>query len=190
MSEILSFMLSVLVNLWFLIGMGCYALSIGLWLIVLVQARGQCSFPLLSIGYVITAVVGYFFLSENVGLLRVGGIALFARPRPDLAKRLRPAMRHVITGGSGFTGQALTTLLAARGAEVVTSILSRRVPPLQTSHFYSKRMSREVRALQQLAIGVRTDVVYHLAARQFGGGSQTGGDLWFAEVTSRGTEMS
>jgi nucleoside-diphosphate-sugar epimerase len=28
-------------------------------------------------------------------------------------------MRHIITGGSGFTGRALTALLLARGAEVI-----------------------------------------------------------------------
>jgi multidrug transporter EmrE-like cation transporter len=56
--------------------MTCYAVSIGVWLIVLSKLEVSVAYPLLSIGYVITAVVGLFFLGENVTLLRVFGIAL------------------------------------------------------------------------------------------------------------------
>ena len=56
--------------------MTCYAVSIGAWLIVLAKLEVSVAYPLLSIGYVITAFVGFFFLGENVTLLRVLGIAV------------------------------------------------------------------------------------------------------------------
>lgn len=34
------------------------------------------AYPLLSIGYIITAIIGYYFLGENVNLTRIAGIAL------------------------------------------------------------------------------------------------------------------
>jgi multidrug transporter EmrE-like cation transporter len=68
--------LEILLSPWFIAGMACYALSIGIWLIVLSRLEVSAAYPLLSIGYVITAVVGYFFLNENVDSMRIVGIAL------------------------------------------------------------------------------------------------------------------
>jgi multidrug transporter EmrE-like cation transporter len=75
-SEIISFFLAVFVNLWFYVGMSCYALSIGLWLVVLSKLEVSVAYPLLSIGYVITAVIGFFFLGEDIGMMRIIGLAM------------------------------------------------------------------------------------------------------------------
>lgn len=75
-SDVVRFVLSVALNPWFLGGMTCYALSIGLWLLVLAKTEVSLAYPLLSIGYVITAAVGHFYLGESVGYLRLTGIAL------------------------------------------------------------------------------------------------------------------
>jgi multidrug transporter EmrE-like cation transporter len=75
-SDVVRFLWSIALNPWFLGGMTCYALSIGLWLLVLAKAEVSLAYPLLSIGYLITAVVGYFYLGESVGYLRLIGIAL------------------------------------------------------------------------------------------------------------------
>jgi len=56
--------------------MTCYALSIGIWLIVLGKTEVSLAYPLLSIGYIITAIIGYYILGENVNLTRIAGIAL------------------------------------------------------------------------------------------------------------------
>ena len=72
----LGFAFSLLLNPWFLAGMTCYALSIGIWLIVLGKTEVSLAYPLLSIGYIITAIIGYYFLGENVNLTRIAGIAL------------------------------------------------------------------------------------------------------------------
>ena len=64
------------VNPFFLLGMLCYAVSIVVWLLVLSKLEVSLAYPFLSIGYVITAVIGYFFMGEAVTLPRVAGIGL------------------------------------------------------------------------------------------------------------------
>jgi multidrug transporter EmrE-like cation transporter len=63
-------------NVWLLAGMACYAASIGLWLVVLARVQVSIAYPMLSIGYIIAAVLGFMFLGESVGVARVIGIAL------------------------------------------------------------------------------------------------------------------
>jgi multidrug transporter EmrE-like cation transporter len=70
------FAFAVVTNPWFILGMACYAVSIGVWLIVLSKVEVSAAYPLLSIGYVITAVVGVLFLGEHVTLARIAGIGL------------------------------------------------------------------------------------------------------------------
>ncbi|WP_066566343.1 SMR family transporter [Snodgrassella sp. CFCC 13594] len=69
------FGIHLLVNMWFLLGMACYAVSIGLWMGVLGKVEVSLAYPLLSIGYVITAVIGYFFMHEDVNMIRIIGLA-------------------------------------------------------------------------------------------------------------------
>tara|TARA_R110002020_G_scaffold316899_2_gene532247 strand:- start:12082 stop:12456 length:375 start_codon:yes stop_codon:yes gene_type:complete len=71
-----SFGFSLATNAWFIAGMACYVVSIGIWMIVLGKVEVSVAYPLLSIGYVITAIIGYFYLGEDVNALRIAGIAL------------------------------------------------------------------------------------------------------------------
>jgi multidrug transporter EmrE-like cation transporter len=66
---------SVGTSVWVWGGMMCYAVSILLWLGVLSRLQVSVAYPFLSIGYVIAAIVGFFYLGESVGLLRMSGIA-------------------------------------------------------------------------------------------------------------------
>jgi len=75
-TNVIGFAYSLLLSYWFLAGMTCYAVSIGSWMIVLAKTEVSLAYPLLSIGYIMTAIVGYYFLGENVNLARSGGIAL------------------------------------------------------------------------------------------------------------------
>jgi multidrug transporter EmrE-like cation transporter len=75
-SQLISYAFAIVFNPWFIAGMACYAVSIGVWLIVLSKLEVSVAYPLLSVGYVITTLVGFLFLGENVTLLRVFGIAL------------------------------------------------------------------------------------------------------------------
>lgn len=76
MGEWFVFVTKILFNIWFIAGMGCYAISIGLWLVVLGKLEVSIAYPLLSIGYVITAVIGFFFMHEDVNLLRIAGLSM------------------------------------------------------------------------------------------------------------------
>lgn len=73
---VLGFTFAIVTNPWFILGMSCYAVSIGAWLIVLSRTEVSAAYPLLSIGYVITAIAGALFLGEHVSLVRIGGIGL------------------------------------------------------------------------------------------------------------------
>ena len=73
-SDYLYFGYQLILNAWFLTGMCLYAISIGLWMAVLGKTEVSLAYPLLSIGYIITAFIGYFFLHENVNLLRIIGL--------------------------------------------------------------------------------------------------------------------
>lgn len=59
-----------------LAGFVMYALSSLLWLIVLARADISFAFPMISLGFVLTALYGSLCLHENVSLTRMAGIAL------------------------------------------------------------------------------------------------------------------
>jgi len=98
-------------------------------------------------------------------------------------------MRHVITGGSGFTGSALTYQLLERSEEVVNFDL---IPPADPILASSTRFIcgdiRKPHDLAQLKLG-RDDVVYHLASRQVADAvPRLGRDAWFSETNVQGTQ--
>jgi nucleoside-diphosphate-sugar epimerase len=97
-------------------------------------------------------------------------------------------VRHVITGGSGFLGQRLAGLLAAKGAHVVLFDLA--APADQSTRRTSLFVKGDVTApadLDRLELKPG-DVVYHLAARQFGDAVPWRRRYdWFAAVNVTGT---
>jgi multidrug transporter EmrE-like cation transporter len=70
------FFFAVATEPWLIGGLVCYAASLVLWLFVLSHVEVSVAYPFLSIGYVIAAVIGFLFLSENLTASRVFGIAL------------------------------------------------------------------------------------------------------------------
>ena len=74
--DVLRFVLSAALNPFLILGMLCYAVSIVVWLAVLSKLEVTVAYPFLSVGYVITALIGFFVLGENVTLMRAAGIAL------------------------------------------------------------------------------------------------------------------
>jgi nucleoside-diphosphate-sugar epimerase len=97
-------------------------------------------------------------------------------------------MRHVITGGSGFTGLALARRLLEKGAEVVIFDVAPVPPALPASSVqFAEGDVTHPEDLAKLSLGP-ADVVYHLAARQFGAGVPSRGrDGWFSSVNVVGT---
>jgi len=67
---------SMFTNLYVVLGILCFALMIVLWLAAISTLNVSRLYPLTSLAYVITAVVAYIFLKENIGLLRWVGIFL------------------------------------------------------------------------------------------------------------------
>lgn len=95
-------------------------------------------------------------------------------------------MRHVITGGSGFTGSHMASALLKRGERVVVFDLEEPSRVVGSADY----IRGDVRCdgdLKRLDLDT-DDLVYHLAARQFHGRvPRRNRDEWFADVNLRGT---
>lgn len=57
-------------------GMGCYAVSLVVWIMALSRVPVSIAYPMLSIGYVVNALVAYLWLGEDVNSLRMLGIGV------------------------------------------------------------------------------------------------------------------
>ena len=66
--------ISVAGNPYILSGLTCYVISVIIWLLVLSRVEVSYAYPLLSIGYIVTALMGRFFFNEAMGLMRWTGI--------------------------------------------------------------------------------------------------------------------
>lgn len=59
-----------------LAGLLCYVVSVTVWLLVLSRVEVSYAYPLLSIGYIVTAFAGLLFFNEGIGATRWAGIAV------------------------------------------------------------------------------------------------------------------
>ena len=66
----------ILTNVYVLLGLLLYAVSAFLWLGALSTLDVSFMYPLLSLAYVITAILAFVVLKENITLIRWVGIAL------------------------------------------------------------------------------------------------------------------
>jgi multidrug transporter EmrE-like cation transporter len=57
-------------------GLGCYVLSVVLWLVALSRVEVSVAYPMLSLGYVVNAVAAWSLFGESLGPARWAGIAL------------------------------------------------------------------------------------------------------------------
>jgi multidrug transporter EmrE-like cation transporter len=63
-------------NLFVLGGLLCYVVSVAVWLLVLSRVEVSFAYPLLSVGYIVNAVAGYYLFQENLSLTRITGILI------------------------------------------------------------------------------------------------------------------
>jgi multidrug transporter EmrE-like cation transporter len=63
-------------NLFVLAGLACYVVSVGVWLLVLSRVEVSFAYPLLSVGYIVNALAGYYLFQENLSLTRITGILI------------------------------------------------------------------------------------------------------------------
>ena len=68
--------MKAILNPFIIIGMLCYVTSFAVWLIVLSRVEVSLAYPMLSIGYIVTAIVGYYFWGESLGVTKIVGIIL------------------------------------------------------------------------------------------------------------------
>ncbi len=61
-------------NYFVILGLLCYVISVVVWLMVLSRIPVGIAYPMVSIGYIITAIAGYFLLGESLTVTRVVGI--------------------------------------------------------------------------------------------------------------------
>ena len=59
-----------------LFGLFCYGLGFLVWLIVLSKAEVSYAYPLISLGYVFTAVLAWFLFGEALTEIRMVGIVI------------------------------------------------------------------------------------------------------------------
>ena len=63
-------------NPFILLGMACYGLGFLVWLVVLAKAEVSYAYPLISLGYVFTAVLAWVLIGEALTTTRMAGILI------------------------------------------------------------------------------------------------------------------
>ena len=66
----------IFTNKFIFFGITLYVISIFLWLGAMSSLEVSYMYPLLSLGYVVTAALAFIFIGENITLLRWAGIVL------------------------------------------------------------------------------------------------------------------
>lgn len=55
-------------------GLSCYVISVVIWMAVLSRVEVSIAYPMVSIGYIIAAIAGWYFFGESLSTMRVAGI--------------------------------------------------------------------------------------------------------------------
>jgi multidrug transporter EmrE-like cation transporter len=66
----------ILLQPWIMLGLFSYVVSVGIWIVVLSRVPVSVAYPMLSIGYVINLVFGYFMFGEEITLTKTLGIGI------------------------------------------------------------------------------------------------------------------
>ncbi|WP_076998281.1 multidrug efflux SMR transporter [Variovorax sp. KK3] len=61
---------------WIVLGLCCYFVSAGLWIVALTKVDVTVAYPMLSMGYVIAAVLAWHFFGEALTASRILGISI------------------------------------------------------------------------------------------------------------------
>jgi multidrug transporter EmrE-like cation transporter len=61
---------------WIVGGMFLYVLSVVFWLLVLSRVPVSIAYPMISLGYITSAIAAYYWLGEDLNLVRIGGIII------------------------------------------------------------------------------------------------------------------
>ena len=57
-------------------GLGCYVVSVGVWIIGLSRVDVSVAYPMLSLGYVVNAFAAWYLFGEALSIQRLAGIGI------------------------------------------------------------------------------------------------------------------
>jgi multidrug transporter EmrE-like cation transporter len=57
-------------------GLGCYAVSVVVWIMALSRVEVSIAYPMLSVGYVVNAIAAWYLFGEAVTPTRLAGIGI------------------------------------------------------------------------------------------------------------------
>ncbi len=73
-SQLLTKVIPMFLNPWVFVGLFCFGLSSVFWLVVLSRLPLSLVYPMVSIGYIIVALLSIVFFQETISLIRWAGI--------------------------------------------------------------------------------------------------------------------
>lgn len=73
---ILIILKKIILNGYIISGITCYILSLLFWLYVLSKLELSKAYPMVSLGYVFTIILGYLLLNENISVNKIIGVIL------------------------------------------------------------------------------------------------------------------
>lgn len=76
LTNLTSISLQVLTNPFILAGLVCYVGSVVIWLLVLSRVQVGIAYPMISLGYIFTAIAAYYLFDEPLTMLRIVGIGV------------------------------------------------------------------------------------------------------------------
>lgn len=63
-------------NVPIIMGLGCYVLSVVVWILALARVEVSVAYPMLSLGYVVNALAAWWLFNESLGGARIAGIGV------------------------------------------------------------------------------------------------------------------
>jgi drug/metabolite transporter (DMT)-like permease len=57
-------------------GLACYAVSVVVWCVALSRVEVSFAYPMLSVGYIVALIFGWWLLDENVTPVRIAGVVV------------------------------------------------------------------------------------------------------------------
>ncbi|MEQ8345122.1 MAG: SMR family transporter [Sneathiellaceae bacterium] len=68
--------LSAALNPYIWLGLCCYVISVGVWIVALSRVDVSLAYPMLSIGYIVTALAASAWFGEELNPTRIAGIVV------------------------------------------------------------------------------------------------------------------
>lgn len=66
----------ILTNPFIVGGLACYVVAVAVWLLVLSRIDVGVAYPMVSLGYITTAIAAYYLFGEHLSPVRILGIAV------------------------------------------------------------------------------------------------------------------